>query len=88
MTFLTSGVDRSGSAGLGSTLVVAANSQRRGLTFQNLSDHDMWLTETDRPAEAGVGYRVIPFESFSVSTCSAIHVFTGVASAPFAATEY
>lgn len=83
-------IDRSGSitaAGVAQT-VAPSNPARRGLDFQNTSDTEMRLTESDVPASATNGFQVPAGGSFRARTNRLISVFCATAGKTFAATEW
>lgn len=89
-TALPAGTDRSGSITAANTSqqVAPANTSRVGLTFQNTSDTNMYLSENGSPASASNGYVIVPNGSVNVSTNKQINVFCTVAGKTFASTEY
>jgi hypothetical protein len=86
--FLEAGRDRSGITTIGAATVAPANEQRRGLTFQNTSDTEMRLTETDADATAATGYKIAPGQAVNISTNMRVSVYCAVAGKTYAATEY
>jgi len=89
-TFLYQGVSRGGSITAGGTpqTVAAANKSRRGITFQNTSDTDMWLTETGETPAVGTGFKITAGASAEVTTNQIIKVYCVTTGKTFAATEY
>lgn len=88
MSFLEGGADRGGVTVAGAKDVAAANDIRRGLTFQNTSDTEMRVTETDDDATASTGYLVAAGVSVNISTNMRVSVYCADADKTFAATEY
>lgn len=86
--FLEAGANRGGVTVAGAKDVAAANDSRRGLTFQNTSDVEMWLTETNVDAASGVGYKIKPSEAVNVSTNMRVSVWCGTVGKTYAATEF
>lgn len=82
------GNDRGGVTVGGAQVVAAANTYRRGMTFQNTSDVDMWLRESGGAASVGSGYKIAPGIPCNVSTSNLISVYCASAGKTFAATEY
>lgn len=89
MRALGNGTDRSGQTGAANTIkeVAPTNRDRRGLTFQNVSDADMWLTQTDIDPAVDVGFKLVPYQGMEMSTSQSVRVFSTGANKKFAATE-
>ncbi len=87
---LYQGVNRGGTITTGgvSQAVAPINRARRGLTFQNTSDTDMWLTETGIVAAVGTGFKLTAGSSADVNTNQAVNVFCITTGKTFGATEY
>jgi hypothetical protein len=86
---LTTGRDRGGSIAVAGAMqvVAAANDGRKRMTFQNTSDADMRLSETDEPASETNGYIVGPREAVEISTNRSVTVWCASAGKTFEATE-
>lgn len=85
---LPAGADRSSSSAAGAQSIAAANTSRKGLTFQNTSDTEMRVTESGTPASGTTGYQILPGGRFTASTNKAISVYCASAGKTFAATEW
>jgi hypothetical protein len=88
MQFLEAGINRGGVTIAGAKDVAAANDSRRGLTFQNTSDTDMWLTETNVNAAVGTGYKVAAGVAVNIATNMRVSVYCASAGKTYAATEF
>lgn len=87
---LPPGVDRSGTvtaAGVAQELA-PQNDSRRGLTGQNISGADLWLSETG-PAEAGEpgSFQIGAGASFEVVSANAVSIVGDVAGSAWTAVE-
>lgn len=88
MPALGTGATKSGVTGAGTVVVVAAdNPNRRGLTFQNISDTAMWLTQTGVDPAVDAGFYIAAGQGFEVSTSQEVRVFCATAGKKFWATE-
>lgn len=88
MRFLESGTDRGGVTVVGAKDVAAARETRRGLTFQNTSDTEMRLTETNVTATASTGFKVAAGQAVNISTNMRVSVYCASAGKTYAATEF
>lgn len=88
---LTAGDDRSGTIATGGTsqLVAAANTRRKSLDFQNISDTDMWITETLAAAEADTPgcWKLSAGEVWAAGTNRAVYVVCATTGKKFTALE-
>lgn len=88
---LPAGTDRSGSITTGGTAqqLAPANTARKSLTIQNISDIDLWINEIGGTALAdGVGsYKVIAGQAFIVATNRAISIVGATTGKKWTATE-
>lgn len=88
---LVAGTDRSGSITTGGTAqqLAAANSARKSLTIQNISDVDMWVNEIGGTAAADTAgsWKVTAGSAFAVSTNRAISIVAATTGKKFTATE-
>lgn len=84
-------VNRSGSITTGGTAqtLAAANSSRRELSGQNISNADLWINEIDGTAAADTAgsYKIASGASFSVSTGKAVSIVGATTGQKFTATE-
>ena len=89
--YLPAGTNRSGSITTGGTaqVLAAANTTRRGLFGQNISNGDLWINEIGGTAASGSAgsYRVAAGESFSISTNRAISILGGATGQAWTAVE-
>ena len=89
---LPSGTDRSGSITVGGTAqaLAAANTARKGLVGQNISNADLWVNEIGGTAAADTAgsYKVIAGATFSVSTSRAVSIVGASTGQKFTATEF
>lgn len=87
---LPDGIARSGSITTGGTAqtVAPANPGRHGMTFQNTSDTDMYITEDGTTASASNGYKIGAGIGINISTNKVISVFCVTTGKTFAATEF
>lgn len=83
--------DKSSTVTSGGTaqVLAAANLFRHGLTGQNISAGDLWVSETGTAAVDTVGsYKVVPGASFSVHGTGAISIIGATTGQKFTATEF
>lgn len=88
---LAAGSDRSGQITAANTPqdLAPANPARRGLSGQNISNGDLWISETGEAAVGASGsYKVEPGRFFSVATNRAIRIIGAAQGQKFTATEY
>lgn len=88
---LTAGTDKSGSIATGGTsqLVAAASTSRKSFDFQNISDTDMWITETLATAAADTAgcWKVASGEVWAAGTNRAIYVVCATTGKKYTALE-
>lgn len=87
---LTTGVDRSGTAGATSTQLAAANAARRGLNIQNTSGGTLGINEVAGTAAIGAAgtYTIPAGGSFNVRTTQRVNVVGSAAGLTYTATEF
>lgn len=69
--------------------VAGANASRAGLTFQNTSDTNMWISEDGNdPAIGTSGYLVEPSQCVSINTNKIVKLICATGGKTFAATEF
>lgn len=87
---LTAAVDRSGTAGTGSTQLAAANPNRRGLNIQNVSANNLGIHEFGGTAAIGSPgtYTLAAGATLNVRTANQINVIASAAGSAYTATEF
>ncbi len=86
---LPAGTNKGGTITTGGTsqLVAAANTDRVGLTFQNISDTNMYLSENGAAASPTNGYLIAPNIVAEIGTNMAVYVYCATTGKAFTATE-
>ncbi len=88
---LPAGTNRSGTITTGGTAqqLAPANTARKSLTIQNISDIDLWVNEIGGAAaiDAVGSYKIIAGQAFSVATNRAISIVGATAGKKWTATE-
>ena len=89
---LPAGTNRSGSITTGGTAqqLAAANPDRLGLDFQNISAGDLWINETGGTAAVNTAgsWKIATGQFFSVATNQAISIVGATTGQAWTATEY
>lgn len=86
---LGTGTDRSGTATTSASTLAPSNANRTFLVGQNIGANNIWINEIGGTAAANTAgsYKVIPGNSFSISTNRAVSVIAETGSTAYTATE-
>lgn len=88
--FLHAGINRGGAIVTANVAQVIAqpNPVRRGMTVQNTSDTDMFVSETGEDATPALSYKLVPGAACAINTDARVTIVCAASAKTFAATEF